>query len=485
MDQVIPDFLRVGALRLLSQVLMAYRGLFIAISLVPRDFGEYAILLLYTFYFSILDFGILAGLERDIPHYTGENNQAMAQTVANRGWSTYFLFSFLEMALMCLVVFIVYKNLTLSILLGLYLITDKFYRAYESHSRINFHFQNVGKAQFILAAMSLGSILFLLPRFQIYGVLAGFIIASISSTFFLFWQRALRFNYDLHNLIPYIKGVIPLAIIIYSIGLFREVTLTVSAFYYDKSTIGYLAFALKIFQICLALFPLLIQELLRTRIYFHVAQTKGTRDLDRLLLPLGVYSMITALFWVLMYWWIDWAINYFAPQYASCIGMMKILFFSLIPLGICIVCGDYLCSHAYKLAHVVVLAWWSGIIFQVASLNTMFLNKIFSLLNIATTVVISTFIIYAIIGGYAFCKKKEISRGVLLLFGFLMPGLISFFVVAILKNYFGWMPSYVFTHNLLPFALSTLLISSIFGIFVFTLKYNERLRILFYPQFSQ
>ena len=90
MSVIIKDFFQLGALRFTSRVLVGIRGLFVVISLAPHTLGEYTIWLLFIFYFSMLDFGVLAGLERDLPHYRGLGKVGEAQKQSDLGWSTFF-----------------------------------------------------------------------------------------------------------------------------------------------------------------------------------------------------------------------------------------------------------------------------------------------------------------------------------------------------------------------------------------------------------
>ena len=77
----------------------------------------------FIFYFSMLDFGVLAGLERDIPHYKGLKDSDEVQKQSDVGWSTFFVLSSAASLLLGVVSFFVFGEWVLSVLLGVYLFT--------------------------------------------------------------------------------------------------------------------------------------------------------------------------------------------------------------------------------------------------------------------------------------------------------------------------------------------------------------------------
>ena len=125
MKQVILDFFQLGFMRIISRILSAGRGIVIVTTLLPSELGQFTIWILFVFYFSIADFGILMGLERDIPHHKGKEDEQALKDVLNIGMSSFFVLSFLASLLLGIVTFIVYQKWLLSVLLGIYLFTDK------------------------------------------------------------------------------------------------------------------------------------------------------------------------------------------------------------------------------------------------------------------------------------------------------------------------------------------------------------------------
>ena len=83
MKQVILDFFQLGFMRIISRILAAVRGIVIVSTLLPSELGQFTIWILFVFYFSIADFGILSGLERDIPHHKGKNDEQASKDVLN------------------------------------------------------------------------------------------------------------------------------------------------------------------------------------------------------------------------------------------------------------------------------------------------------------------------------------------------------------------------------------------------------------------
>jgi len=247
MNVIFKDFFQLGSARLIARFIMGLRGLFIITSLPPRLLGEYTIWLLFIFYFSMLDFGVLASLERDIPHYRGLGEAETAQKKLNIGWSAFFSLSGSASLLLMMVSFFVFKEWVLSLLLGTYLFSDKCYRACNANSRIHLLYKEKGIAELIYAIVSLLLILVILPHWGLYGILVGFIIAAVVSALYLCQKARLLFSwiFKIRDFIECIKSAFPLAAIIYSMQFHHMLALTILAFTYNKLTLGYFAFIIR------------------------------------------------------------------------------------------------------------------------------------------------------------------------------------------------------------------------------------------------
>jgi hypothetical protein len=480
MNKIIHHFFWIGPLRFIARVVMGFRGLVIIVSLSPAVLGEYTVWLLFAFYFSMCDLGVLNALERDLPHYRGKKDLEKSYSVANIGWSSYFVLSFVSSVLLCIVSYIILGELVLSVLVGLYLLSDKIFRAYDTDSRIRFLFLDNGIAQFILAVSSLGVIWILLPVFGILGIFIGFILASFASIYFLSRKFRLEFHwhFNIVDAFKVVKTSIPLAILIYSMELFHAIALTLIAIRCDKATLGYSVFAIRLFQICLGIFPYLIQEVMRARMYYKIAQTEEReKHLQHLLSPMMTYGLITSIFWLFIYWWADWGIFRFSPTYINTVWAVKLLTLSLLPLGILKICSDFLCSRVYNKTRFVVLSWILGIVLQVTLLSVGVLDFQNILIKLATTYLASTLLVYILIVGESFQVKgyalKSLSRILLLFF----PFLISCMVVYLPKNFFQYAPSRDFLNNVLPFIYSVF-VTLLVGVgFIWIFRQNKILRV--------
>jgi hypothetical protein len=373
MNVILNDFIKLGSLSLIARILSGLRGLLIVLSLPPQALGEYTVWLLFVFYFSILDFGTFKGLERDIPHFRAAGDQAAVKKTNDIGWSSYFILSTAASLLLGIVSFIVFKQWILALLLGGYLFFDKWYRAYDSNTRINLQYKDNGLAQIINAIVSLLLIWFLLPKFGTPAVFIGLIGGAVASIIFLVSVSPIHFNWMIpsRKTLTYLASCIPLALVAYSIEFFHAAALTILAIRWDKETLGYFAFSFRIFQIALAIFPYLIQDVMRTRLYEGLAKVKDEVQLERLKFlakPLTIYAVITLLAWLGVLVFSGPIVHYVAPVYLPSVLALKILTLSLLPLGIAKVLGDYLCSRLHSKAYWVVFAWATGIILQCTGL---------------------------------------------------------------------------------------------------------------------
>lgn len=366
-SQVISDFFQLGHLRFFSRILTALRGLYIISVLTPRDFGEYTIWLLFVFYFQFLDFGTLYALERDIPHLQGQRNTQTLQNVLDVGWSSFFKLSLTASVALGIVTFTVFNNWVTAVLLSVHLLTDKLYRAYDCFSRTQFKYRWNGIGELILAATSLVMVWYALPRFGMQSIFLAFILSAIVSIWFFCKRCPLQFcwSFDLKEFGHNVKGALSLAAVYYLYEFFQMIALTVLAWRWDVVTLGYFAFAFRIYQICLSLFPAVMADVMRTRMYFHSAQKQGGEDFfRRLFMPLGIYMVVTGLFWLLMYVGAEWGIRKFFPHYVESTQALTLLMLALIPMGIVKVLGEFLCSRVYNRTTLVIFAWILGIVFQ-------------------------------------------------------------------------------------------------------------------------
>ncbi len=367
MNRIISDLFQLGHLRLIARVLIALRGLYIISVLTPGSFGEYTIWLLFVFYFQYLDFGTLFALERDIPHFKGQQNARTLKYIMDVGWSSFFILSLIASIILSIVTFLVFNSWITALLLGLHLLTDKLYRAYDSFSRTQFKYRWNGIGELILAATSLVMVWYALPRFGTQSIFFVFILSAIISIWFFYKRCPLQFcwSFDLKGYVRTIKGALSLAAVYYLYEFFQVFALTVLAWKWDVVTLGYFAFAFRIYQICLSLFPAVMADVMRSRMYFFSARMQeGEGPFQRLFVPLGMYTAVTGLFWFLMYAGAEWGIRRFFPHYVDSAQALIVLTLALIPMGIVKVLGEFLCSRVYNKTVLVISVWILGIIFQ-------------------------------------------------------------------------------------------------------------------------
>lgn len=457
MNQIISDFFHVGKLRLSARGLMGLRGLMIITSLTPYGLGEYTIWLLYYFYFSMLDFGVQHALERDVSHFHGEKNFAKSQETENIGWSLFFLLTSLASFLLIITGLALMRDLKLAILAGLYLFFDRIFRAYDVNSRILFRYKDNEIAQNISAISSLVIIFLLIPSQGVSGIFMGFIISSILGTCYLLRKTPLHFcwSFNITEIFNYVRRSIPLSMIIYSTQFFHAIALTILALQWDKETLGYFAFAFRIFHIFLALFPSLAQDLLRTRMYSKIAQTQDTQErLRYLVFPLVSYCCITSIFWLCLYWWSDWLIFRAAPLYMDSVPAIKLLTLALLPLGVSMVYSDYLCSRVLNKTRFVVLSWFLGIIIQAGWVYSIQLTPVSIINKVPLIYLVSNLVVYVLITGESLQAQGQLFMKFLRIFHLFLP--LGFVCAAIyfVQLVFHWVPSREFLNNMPPFLCS-------------------------------
>ncbi len=378
--KMIKNFVQLFTFRFVARVLMALRGFLIVASLSPKQLGDYAILFLYVFYFSMLDFGSEFGLERDLPHYSASESKEKCEGIARIGWSTYFILSFIASILLWFALTVFYRHELnwLSIFVALYLLFDQVLRAHISNARIQLKYRDLGIAEVIDALASLCFVMVLLPRFGIQGVFVALVVSLFFAICYLNRVVPIRFlwQFNLKHTFRFIRSSIGLSLITYLSRLFHYLPLTILAFVWSRETLGHFVFAFRVFEILLALFPYLTQELVRTLMYQRLAQLeKGKNRFKILMMPIGFYLALTLCLWFVIYWFSLPIAHWLFPAYVDSIPALQILSLSLIPFGISQIIGDFLSSRVLLKTRRVVSLWVVSTVVQCVLFIIMMLSS--------------------------------------------------------------------------------------------------------------
>jgi len=464
MNEIINDFFQLGSLRILARILMGLRGLYIVTHLDPMTLGEYTVWLLFVFYATLLDGGVLIGLERDLPHYRGSGEAAVHQKAADIGFSTFFSMNGLAAVLLVAVSLVFLKGPLLSVYLGLYLLCDKIYRAFDTSARIHFRYRENGIAELISTALSFGLIVFLLPRFGAHYIFLGFIMGAAAATVYLSRVVPLNFRWTWHprESVKYVLASITLLVMASSMEIFHATALTVLALRWDRQTLGFFVFAFRIFQILLIIFPVLIQEVVRTRMYFWLARAKEEMNGFRhMILPLGFYGLVTAVIWIAGYCWVDWVVWRFVKYYIPSVHAVKLLVIALLPLGITKIASDYLCSRVHNKAKFVIFGWLSGIIVQAVCLYCFPIAPENILVTAPLIYLGATLWVYFLIVSVSFAGDGRWAGGICQSVIMLLPMAVAIGAIVGASQLTGWHPTGKFQDNILPFIVSLLIFGAV------------------------
>ena len=276
--------------------------------------------------------------------------------------------------------------------------------------------------------------------------------------FFLSKVSPIQFSWQLPwtKVKSFIFSSLPLILIVYSTEIFHNISMSILALRFEKETLGYYSFAFRIFQVFLALFPALIREVMKTRLFYLAAQSQVTKEDSRNLVKMvQVYCFISLIFILVIYWWSDWIIFKVAPLYQSSAVTLKILSLALLPLGLTIIMGDYLCSPVFKKELFVISVWVTGILVQIILLLVnVDAQGIFW--QVPCIYLLISIIVFLMIVGYSFKRRVNIGKCLARLFYTLLPW-ISLVLIGWVSRYcFSCQPSAQVTTNLKPFLLSFL-----------------------------
>lgn len=482
MRNVFVDFFQVGFLRLLARILMGVRGLFIITTLSPENLGHYTVWLLFILYFSMLECGTLVTLEREIPHYKGAKQTEEILRISNLGWSSYFYLSCTASLLLFLISAVVFHDIFLAGLLCSYLFSDKIYRGLEVNSRIHFLFRENGMGQLLTTALSLVAIWYYLPILGPYSILLGFILGQILGAIYLYTRAKLTFQwvFDKEKIWIFIKSGIPLAGVTYSTEWFHSIPLTIIAMFWSKTTLGYFTFAFRLFQLFLALFPYLIQQITRTRIYFLLGQQKLDEKLvSSIINILRTYCCLSVLFASIFYIWADWGIDKFIPKYSTSGYAVKSLPFMLLPLGIAYIFSDYLSSRFHNRVWLSIFGWLTGVAVQCLLFIGLYLTGFDVLKGASWIYMISVIFVYLFLSVNVFILTETVRKAFGMAFFLLLPILGVSFINLYLSYIMPGFSSALVWQNLNFFFISISLSSVVLIFYFFGFKKYLNLKNLF------
>ncbi|PIQ85248.1 MAG: hypothetical protein COV74_09840 [Candidatus Omnitrophica bacterium CG11_big_fil_rev_8_21_14_0_20_45_26] len=400
--KIFGDFVSFGSLRMIARFFLGVRGILIITTLTPLFLGHYAVLLLFVFYFSMLDFGAHYGLERDLPHFNQTGEEAIRIQTANEGWSAYYIMN--VVAAFCLwgtlTFFKVGYGICSPFLVMFYFLFDKAFRGYLTEARIELRYQQIGIAEVLYGSISCISVFFLVRHLGIPGIFISFILGLAGAILFLQWRGPIRFQWiwEFKKLFRYLKSSVALSMITYEIRTFQYIPATMLAILWDRETLGYFVFSFRIFEILLSLFPLLIQEVFKTRLYQQLAVQQQNHEQLRIIYPpMFFYGVLCAGVGLITYWLMSPIVTHTVPLYITSIPMLQVLVLALFPLGAAQMMSDFLLARQIRKNISVISAWGLGILFQAVILIFIPRHSAMLGLQIVFTYLIAALLMYFIL----------------------------------------------------------------------------------------
>jgi hypothetical protein len=369
----------------------------------------------------------------------------------------FFQLSIVAALLLGAVSHIVFNNWLLTFSLAGYFLLEKVYRGFEAHSRILFNYKANGLSDLLHVVSGFILLIVCLPRYGLYSIFPCFILSYALAIVYLALTCRLEFQwvFQFSKAVNYIRGALPVSLMFYAITFFNVVPMTVVAFFWDKTTLGYYAFAYRIFEICLSIFPFLIRDVIRTRMYFQLAENKDQpQSPSFLVLPMLVYGVTVTIFWLAVYWWGTYAITRYVSDYRPSMLSINILLFSLLPLGVNKICSDYLCSRVYNRFGYVNIVWVAGIFLQIAGILIVHQRYHDALFLVPIVYLVVTFMVYILLAGTALKTAGAQGAGVTPAVRLLLPLFTAFMAVTLVRSEFYPAPDFFFYKNIVASAVS-------------------------------
>jgi O-antigen/teichoic acid export membrane protein len=340
-----------------SASLLALQGSrFIVSLLAARDLGAItygywnvlALILLYGLY---LQLGVLNGMGRDVPYYTGRGEMERIQRIHATSWSVALVSSLIGAGAIMLGSFW-FADLRLVLgLLGLTLIAQMLFQYFQFRLRAELLFTTMSWLQGI-AAITLPIWYIMLRPLG----LAGFVIAQglAMGVAVLFAARRIGFQPVLRIDLPEMRRLVLVGFPIMAAGILFSLLTTVDRWiilgFLGVEQLGYYTLSILCLSL-ISLFPQMIIAQMYPRLAKYYGETNSIARLRQPLIRQGIYALLITVPVVLITFLALPAITtYLLPQYAAGVDPARLLLIGMLCLPISGAIGNFL--------NVIGRQWW-------------------------------------------------------------------------------------------------------------------------------
>lgn len=432
---IIKQSTKLNIVAIITGIISIPKNIFIAMVLLPEDFGLISFLGLWSMYAGMIKPGILEAGQREIPFLSGkgEKNEALRiQNISISGNLLYSIFPFI--VILCASLF--FSNQLIKI--GLVIIAVAFILAnlVGCWGGVNFirqKFSLIAKGNFISSICTIGAIIALVPWLKIYGVLLAPIIGTVVKGVY-YWKKGkinYHFQFDWQEIVRLSKVGIVLSLLGLVFWGFRLTDRTIIAAFLSLKQLGFYAYAM-VFITSGWNFFANFGRVLQPIAWEHSGRGQNTIDVFSGTGRIAIYlALITAIAIPLSQLGFYLLVNLVTTKYINSIPIFYVLSYNLYLASIATVPGIILTSKVVNRQIITTVIYSIGLGLNVA-LDLFVIYLGYGILGVAWVTVgtqgIVTFTLYYLARKYVFTQIKE--------FTFFMASIIFPFFISILFFFF-------------------------------------------------
>lgn len=299
----------------------------------PQQYGLWLTISTVLVYGTIIQFGVLNGMNREIPRLLGKNQAEEAEYMRQvvKGWMiTPFIASFL------LIIFILCLDISINIkvILGIILLLVPVQQLLGYYRMIFLtidDFKRVSRVQIITTPIQAITGCVMAYFFGIYGLIVGIYVATILGMY-LFKssiKRRIPINWDWSLIKSLLKFGVPIMLIGFSWTLFTTVDRIMISMFYNSEALGYYGIALMMFQV-LMMAPQVFSQVMYPKISFLYGKEGPSEKLANIIniLPLVIALFIPYILCII-YYGLPYFVDIVMPQYTQGIKAAQVLIFGV------------------------------------------------------------------------------------------------------------------------------------------------------------
>lgn len=346
--EIVKHIVQFSSSNLVLQGAIFIQNLFIANLLGPSSYGIFNALQLITIYSWVLQFGVIDGMQREIPILRGSGKNDEIKLIKDVGLSYTLLCGFL--ALTILFISLPFLKTTSEIKFGLICIAFvAFFGLVGNFYGLTFRAENrFGLVSRLLLVNAMIAILTipLIVSYKFYGAFLSLVLASAGTLGYAYYKYRPFYSFEVKWNLKVLKPLVivgfPIMLLSYTAGLSETVDRLLILFSLSNTELGYYAAPKTIVGAIGALLLVPITSVMYPRFTEQYGKTKRLEDLFPLIdKPISILCLIIPVFTGALFVGIPQIVMIFLPAYTSGIHPAQVLLVGASFLSVFGVVGNF------------------------------------------------------------------------------------------------------------------------------------------------